>query len=331
MRLACLRIEWLRVVLLGYGMPLVLIRVPTYRRLPLLKRAISCLQAQTHQDWICEIRDDCPDGSARVAVEEAGDPRIRYVHNSPQKFMVKNLNDCFLRDNPHGADYFYMLEDDNQIFPEFLARGCDILQQTGLNICQLNQLIEHRDDPDNPHIGTAGIFDDIYDERAYQPSEFRLSLFGGVGISHGSVLWSKNIKREMTLSTDIIPALDEVLRTIMLEEPIYICREHLAVWAKNEATTERNIGFKRSQLKREIDLKASMAALRRSVWNSTPPKMQNDFLYGGVLRLPVISRLQAMKQAEIPIPGIDLGLKTRVRRKVVQWTGQVSPILQPFM
>lgn len=74
-----------------------------------------------------------------------------------------------------------------------------------------------------------------------------------------------------------------------------------------------------------------MAALRRSVWNSTPPKMQNDFLYGGVLRLPVISRLQAMKQAEIPIPGIDLGLKTRVRRKVVQWTGQVSPILQPFM
>ena len=51
-------------------MPLVLVRTPTYRRPDLLTRAMRCLQAQTHEDWICEVCDDCPDGSARAVVEE---------------------------------------------------------------------------------------------------------------------------------------------------------------------------------------------------------------------------------------------------------------------
>ena len=292
---------------------------------------MRCLQAQSHQEWICEIRDDCPNGSARATVEEAGDPRFIHVLNSPQKYLVKNLDDCFLRENPYGADYFYMLEDDNQIRPEFLARGCEILQQTGLNICQMNQVIEHRDDPQNPYTGSAGIFDSIYDERAYQPVELRLSIFGGVGISNGAVFWSKDIRREMAFKMDLIPALDEYLRTKMVEEPIYISREHLAVWAKNEGTTSRNMGVKKSQVKREIDLKASIAALRRATWKSTPPEMQKQFIYGGILRTPVISRFQAMKQAGIPIPGIDLDLKTRVKRAVVNKAGHVSPTLQPYL
>jgi hypothetical protein len=128
---------------------------------------MRCLQEQTKKDWICEIRDDCPDGSARNVVEELGDPRIHHVPNKTQKFMVKNLDDCFLRENRYGADYFYMLEDDNQVRPGFLALGCKILQQTGLNICQINQVIEHRDNPDQPHVGSDGIFDGIYDERVH--------------------------------------------------------------------------------------------------------------------------------------------------------------------
>ena len=92
-------------------MPLVLVRTPTYRRPELLTRAMRCLQAQTHEDWICEVRDDCPDGSARAVVEELGDPRIRHVWNQPRKYGVRNLDDCFLCENPYQADYFFMLEE----------------------------------------------------------------------------------------------------------------------------------------------------------------------------------------------------------------------------
>ncbi|WP_127752535.1 glycosyltransferase [Devosia sp. 1566] len=102
-------------------MPLVLVRTPTYRGSEPLQRAIQCLRAQSHGEWICEVRDDCPDGSARSVLEELRDPRVRYVHNQPQKFGVQNLDDCFRLENAFHADYFFMLEDDNQVRPEFGA------------------------------------------------------------------------------------------------------------------------------------------------------------------------------------------------------------------
>ena len=122
-------------------MPLVLVRTPTYRRPALLKRALGGLQAQTHQEWICEVRDDCPEGSARSTVEELNDPRIRYIRNQPQKFMIENLDACFLKDNPYNAEYFFMLEDDNQVLPRYMERGIEITKQMGVNVCQINQSI----------------------------------------------------------------------------------------------------------------------------------------------------------------------------------------------
>ena len=65
-----------------------------------LDSGIRFLQAQTHQEWICEVRDDCPDNSARHVIEEMCDPRIRYIGNSPQQFLIANLDACFRRNNP---------------------------------------------------------------------------------------------------------------------------------------------------------------------------------------------------------------------------------------
>ncbi len=120
-------------------MPLVLVRTPTYRRATLLKRVLGCLQAQTHQDWICKVRDDCPEGSAKDTVEELNDSRIHYLRNHPQKFMIENHDECLHKDNPYNADYFFMLEDDNQILPEYMERGIETIEQMGVPVCQINQ------------------------------------------------------------------------------------------------------------------------------------------------------------------------------------------------
>lgn len=308
-------------------MSLVLVRIPTYRRPELLKRAVRCLQVQTHQDWVCEVRDDCPDSSARDVVEELADPRIYYTANQPQKFLVRNLDDCFRCENPFGADYFFMLEDDNQVRPEFMARGIEITRQAGVSLCQMNQVIAYNTGTPEESTEDAGIFDGIYDERVYQPEELRLALLGGIGISNGAVFWSRNIRTELAFRMDTIPALDEYLRTCLVNESIYISRDKLAVWAKNEQSTTRNLGFDKGRLRREIDLKASIRALQRAIWRGTSAKLREDFINGGVLRIPMASRYEAFAKADIAVPGFSpsIGLKDRIKKRVVRHLGNEHP------
>lgn len=315
-------------------MPLVLVRTPTYRRPDMLRRAMACLQAQTHADWICEVRDDCPEGSARTVVEDLADPRIRYVHNRPQKFLVRNVDDCFLKENPHKADYFYMLEDDNQIRPEFFARGRDILEQEGLAICQINQAIEHDSRTERARIGTEGTFDFLYDERVHRPEEIHLTTVGNaVGISNGAVFWSRHIRNELAVRVDTLPTLEEHLRTQLIAEPVYVTTEKLAVWAQNEALTDRNRGLNSSWLRRELALKSSTTALQRVIWARTTPPMREAFLSGRILRIPLVQRREVLRKAGIRAPGIpaDPGLKARGKRLVVRHLGPVHPSVGAVM
>lgn len=307
-------------------MPLVLVRTPTYRRPALLMRALKCLQAQTHQDWVCEVRDDCPDGSALSVVEELGDRRVHYKPNRPQKYMVKNLDDCYLRENEFSADHFFMLEDDNQVRPEFMSKGIDINRQMGVSICQMNQVVEHNSEPGGSRIGDVGIFDAHFDEKVYTPQEFRLSMFGATGISNGAVFWSKTIKNELAVKVATIPTLEEYLRTVLLSEPIYICLERLAVWAENEQTTTRNLGLDKNWLRRELDLKASITTLQRAVWKTTSPDLRQSFLDGGVVRTPVAQRQVALAKAGIRFPGAPSeSVKARIKRMGVRAMGRVHP------
>lgn len=306
-------------------MPLVLVRTPTYRRPDLLRRAIACLQAQSHSDWMCEVRDDCPDASAREVVEDLADPRIIHVHNRPQKFMVANLDGCFHKENPYGADYFYMLEDDNQIRPRFLERGIDILTQENISICQINQVIEHDSRTDRARIGTEGIFDNLFEERLYQPGEIHLAALVATGISNGAVFWSRGIRNELAIRVATIPTLEEYLRAALVAEPIFICHDKLAVWAQNEQCTNRNMGIAGGWLRRELDLKASITALQRHIWNRTAPHHKDAWLAGGVIRTPMATRLEAMRKAGIRVPEMPRGpgIKARLKRLAVRQVGRV--------
>ena len=308
-------------------MPLALVRTPTYRRPAFLRRAISCVQAQSHQDWVCEVRDDCPDASGRAVVEDVGDQRVRYVHNQPQKFMCRNLDDCFLKENPYKADFFCMLEDDNQFRPEFLARGLEIIEQEGVTICMLNQVIEQNAGTSLAVIGTSGIFDGCYDERVYQPEEIHLAMFGAIGVSNGAMVWSGNIRQSLAIVVDTVPTLEEYLRNCRVAEPMYVCREHLAVWATNETATTRNLGLGKQRLRRELDLKASITSVQRSIWARTSEPLRKQFLAGGVLRLPLQNRLNALRKADIAAHGVppDPGLLSTMKRHAVRQVGRVHP------
>lgn len=311
-------------------MPLVLVRTPTCRRPDLLGRALRCLQAQTHGEWICEVRGDCPDGSARAVVEDFGDPRIRHVQNRPRRFMVRNLDDCFLRENPYGAGCFFMLEDDNQVRTEFMARGLEIIGQAGVTICQMNQVTGHNSRTGNARIGDKGIFDGICDEGVHAPEERHGAMFGAVGLSNGAVFWFRHIRRELAIRLDTIPTLEEYLRTRLVLEPICISLEKLAGWANDEQSTSHNAGLCKGWLRRELDLKASVTPLQRAVWKGTSEPLRKALLDGGVLRLPMDSRREALRKAGIRAPGIssDPGLRARVKRLAVRHAGRAHPFVK---
>lgn len=305
-------------------MPLVLVRTPTYRRPVLLRRALECLQAQTHQDWICEVRDDCPSGSAKEIVEDLDDRRIVYVKNNPQKFMIENLDACFARENPYGADYFFMLEDDNQVYPSYMCKGIEIIENMDVPLCMMNQVVENLDKAGADRYSKFGIFDGIYDERVHSPREIRLALFGWTAMSNGSIFWSKNIRRDLAFRTGTIPGIDEDLRAFRLVDPVYVCLDKLAVWAKDESATNRNLGFKHGKLRREIDMQASARYLRRAVWDDTPLAMKDGFLKGGVLKIPLSKRFSELMKSGISVPNAESSfeIKKEIKRRVVDVLGR---------
>ena len=59
------------------------VRVPTFRRPKLLRRALLSVLEQTYSNWRCVVLDDCPDGSARSIVEAIQDHRIDHLQNPP--------------------------------------------------------------------------------------------------------------------------------------------------------------------------------------------------------------------------------------------------------
>lgn len=257
---------------------LVHIRTPTYKRPEALRRALQSMQAQSWQHWVCDVYDDDPDQAGRRVCEELGDDRIHYHHNVPQRFASRNIDSCFTTDNPHGADYFCVVEDDNLILPDFCTENIALSRREGVEIVLRNQFVEHQSGTDNAHLSTRGVLDDLFVEGLYDPTTFRLSLIIGIGVSNGGLFWSRHVKSPLEIQYPCTATLQEYLRTFAIAEPVYVAMTPLAVWAENAEQTTRNAELKASWLRRELDLKRSVQALQRRAWAEATPRERADFL-----------------------------------------------------
>lgn len=258
--------------------PLVHIRTPTYKRWDALKRCLESLQNQTWQNWVCNVYDDDPDGSGKAVCDGLQDSRIFYSQNKPQKFASKNIDTCFTDANPHNADYFAVLEDDNFLFPRFIEENIDTCLKRRVNLVLRNQLIEFATATPQASLSSYGILDSSLIERCYQPGEFHLSLISGIGVSNGGLFWSRNVKTPLEIRYDCTATLQEYMRTFLISEPIYVAMEPLAVWAENGENTTRDIGSKGSYLRTELDAKRAIQILQRLAWGAAGPELQKTFL-----------------------------------------------------
>jgi hypothetical protein len=311
-------------------------RTPTYKRPDMLRRALQSLQAQTHTNWICDVYDDDRDGAGRPVVEALADPRIRYTLNPKQNFASRNIDQCFTAQNPHEADYFCVVEDDNFLLPRFMEDNLRIAREQGVALILRNQLIELGSGTPDARLSEAGILDEMFAEGRYEPSQFRLSLIPGIGVSNGGLFWSRDAKSRLEIGYACTATLQEYLRTFSVWEDIYVAMDPLAVWAENGAQTTRDLGGTAGYLKRELDLKRAVQILQREAWALAGRDRQREFLESASFRYPAELRARGLVKALITTrTGTHLGLKEKLelaaRGLLIRTAGRPEPELPDFI
>ena len=257
---------------------LVHFRTPTYRRREMLTRTLRSLQAQTVSDWVCDVYDNDPDHSAREVVEALGDPRIRWSPNLVPLPPSANIDRCYTRNNPHDAEWFCSVEDDDFILPTFVEQNIAAAEASGARIVMRNQLVELDSGTAEARISDYGVLDNRFQEGLIAPASVRLALLADLGISNGGLFWSRHATSDLELKFSCSPVLQEYLRTLTIAEPIYVAMTPLAVWAKKGAQTNRYIGEHAGYLRRELDLKRSLQRVRREVWRHATPEERRAYI-----------------------------------------------------
>lgn len=315
---------------------LVHVRTPTYKRPAALKRALGSMIAQDWQNWICDVYDDDPARSGEAACAELGDPRIRYNHNSPQRFASKNIDHCFSAVNPHEADYFCVVEDDNYILPGFFDDNIRLCREQKINVVLRNQLFEHASGTDKAQLSQGGVLDHLFVDGLYSPEDFKLSLLIGIGVSNGGLFWSRDTKCQLEIGYSCTATLQEYMRTFSICEPVYVAMTPLAVWAENAEQTTRNDELKSSYTRRELDLKRAVQALQRVAWKRTPQARKQQFLTNPLFAADTASRSKGLAKALI-FSGESAGLqpvesmRLRARGLAIRVLGRLTPDFDSFV
>ncbi|MCF2870422.1 glycosyltransferase family 2 protein [Octadecabacter sp. G9-8] len=325
-----------KVAMMSKTQPLVHVRTTAYKRPDALRRGLQSLQAQTWSNWICDVYDDCPDGSARAVITELDDPRIRFHHNKPQLFASKNIDQCFSRNNPHDAAYFFVLEDDNFVLPTFISDNIALCKRHGVHMLFRNQLVELDSGTDRARISTIGVLDDKLTGGLYSADVFRLCLMADIGVSNGGLFWSRDAATDLEIHYDCSATLQEYMRTFAICEPIYVAMEPLAVWAENGEETMRDFGNTAGYFKRELSLKRSVGVLQRNAWALAEADDREAFLTHPVFRYPERQRATGLVKSHTQFRvGRSLEIaaiaKLAFRGAVIRLIGKVEPAVLPFI
>lgn len=123
--------------------PLVEIRLPTFKRPHLLRRALSSVVAQTYSEWRVIVIDDSTGQEAAAVVREFADERVVYQPNVCNLGRVENLNRAFASTSWVAAARFAcVLEDDNYWDPDLLAANVAAMAKSNASVMNRNYRIE---------------------------------------------------------------------------------------------------------------------------------------------------------------------------------------------
>jgi glycosyltransferase involved in cell wall biosynthesis len=304
------------------------VRVPTYQRPELLRRALTSLLAQTTPNWRAKVLDDSQDQRCRDVCLSFDDPRITHTFNNPRKFAVGNIDQCFAKADT--ADFFCVLEDDNHLLPEFIKQNVAAIAETGAQIVLRNQYKAPIDAPPEALDRAAPtVLADRFEERTYSPREFRVSVLFSIGVSNGGLFWSRAAKTDFEVRTPACgPVLQEYLRTMLVRDAVAVRLEPLAVWSADEAGSSRYAGDGAGFWRRELAIKKALHAARRLVFQELRREGRSYEVFSSLYRTPMREREEAFARAGLPWSaatqiGTAKSLELRVRARAIDLLGRV--------
>lgn len=253
------------------------IRVQTYRRPELLRRALRGLIDQTHRDWVAVVMDDSPDGEGEAIVRDLGDRRIEYRRNGRQLGAAGNLDRGFATGRMRGGTYACVLEDDNWLEPTCLEENIRAIQQSDCPILMRDQRVwDGRSFSDRTTLAA------LYREGRIEPMALHARLFFGLGAANGALFWRTDARSRMQVGpmvTDTV--LQEHCRTLQIQEPVWFAAEPLCAWSAPQGGGREIAPGPRRRLSR------GRQSLHRHLWRR----------YGEAL-LPELREIARMSQRE---------------------------------
>jgi len=204
------------------------VRVPTYKRNLLLRRALSSLQKQTYPNWRAIIFDDSEEGEAEEVYKEFQSERIIYRKNPKNLGVAGNLDQAFLTKAYTQADFAFVLEDDNVLYPEFIQKNIQAIFASGCSIVRCDQEYWVQDGY-NYYKTSDSILTPWFETGIYKPVDLWWRMLFTVSISNGGIFWKTDAKSNLQIGPKITdPNLQEGLRCLRIKENVFIHKNSLA-------------------------------------------------------------------------------------------------------
>jgi len=168
------------------GAPLVSVNVPCYRQLPLNRRAVETIRAQSFANLEITLIDDGASDEYRQSVESLGDPRVRYVRNPERLGAMRNM---FAAIETGRGQYTMAFHEDDLLSAGYLEQAVGILERDprcGFVACELREFTA---EPTAAELGRRAP-DPAYDVFASDADLVR-GILRGVNPMFGSVVYRR--------------------------------------------------------------------------------------------------------------------------------------------
>jgi glycosyltransferase involved in cell wall biosynthesis len=284
--------------------PLVEVRVPTFNRSGLLRRALESLLAQTCSDWRAIVLDDGNGERTRAVLDDLRDRRLVHRPNETRLGAARNIGQAFSTGSHVGSTHFAVLEDDNFWHREFLARNVEIMNAHDVRIIQSNQSIEEPEARDTPgRISSRTTLGDCHAEGRWRAEQFKVPLLWRLAISNSALFWRIDSRSDLRADDVLDAVLQEWVRAFRIRDDVYFHREPLGVWRANGSESQRSAvdphwrsfnGF----LRRE----KAIQAMRRVVYRSIDRGNEGAELLSDRFPTPIEIREQGVRRALLGWP-----------------------------
>jgi glycosyltransferase involved in cell wall biosynthesis len=294
--------------------PLVEVRIPTFNRPRLLRRALESLVAQSYSNWRAIVLDDGEAARTGAILQEFSDPRLVHRPNKERFGAARNIAQSFSRAPYLGATHFGVLEDDNFWYPSFLARNLQVMTDHDVFVVQSNQDVEASALGEEPgRILAKTTLGDCHAEGHWRPEQFKVPFLWRMPISNSGLFWHAGARSEFGADDISDALLQEWVRAFRIVDDVYFIREPLGVWRANDRESERTaVGPKISEWSGFLERERAVQAMRREVYDLIARSGRTSEILSDLSPAAMRVREEGVRRALLRWPGRS-GLSRRRR------------------